>query len=256
MNSERFFQWMNGYNTTPKINTHSSFNSDSSSSAGINNFGSHAPGIKKAMQILEAQFGHLQTSTSSININDDIINNNNKTANNNNNKMMKMNTSTTSSHLDLHVGLSSQLQELPSQTINLFVTDVRDINKNDKRKKKKSNENIDDGKIHSLPHEKHGPYPCSQCNKIFETSQKFANHVSSSHYKFESEEDRKKRYNSRIRKRPRLQIQKLNDGRTTFVPVVACADKSHASINNDDHNMISLTPLPSGIKVKSEPSDN
>jgi len=239
---------MHGYNTT-----------HSSSSVGTNNFGSHAPGILKAMEILEAQFGHLHTSTSSssssinININDDIIINNNK----NNNMMTTMNTSVAaSSHLDLHVSLSLQSQELPSQMINIYVADVGDVNKNDMRRKKKSNENIDDGRIHSLPHKKYGPYPCSKCNKIFETSQKFANHVSSSHYKFESEEDRKKRYISRIQKRPRLQIQKLNDGTTTFAPVIACADKSHASVNNDDHNMIALTPLPSGIKIKSEPSNN
>ncbi|RHN69194.1 putative transcription factor C2H2 family [Medicago truncatula] len=222
MNNNRLFQWMHGYNTTLKIYTHSSFDYDSSSSVGTNNFGSHAPGILKAMEILETQFGHLHTSTSSssssinINMNDDIIINNNK----NNNMMMTMNTYVAaSSHLDLH----------------------------------KRNENINDGRIHSLPHKKYGPYPCSKCNKIFETSQKFANHVSSSHCKFESEEDRKKRYISRIRKRPRLQIQKLNDGTTTFVPVIACGDKSHAYVNDDGHNMIALTPLPNGIKVKSEP---
>jgi len=260
MNSDRLVQWLHGYNTTAKIYTHSAVDSNSSSSIGINNFGSHAPGILKSMQILEAQFGHLHTSTSSININinDDVIINNNNN-NNNNMKMMTMNTSIASSHPDLHVGLSAQSQELPSQAINICVVDVRDVNENDmrkKKKKKKSNEITDDGRIHSLPHKKNGPYSCSKCNKIFETSQKFANHVSSSHYKFESEEERKKRYISRIRKRSGLQIKKLNDGTTTFVPVIACANKSHASVNDDDHNMIALAQLPSGVKVKLETENN
>ncbi|KAG2266808.1 hypothetical protein Bca52824_073887 [Brassica carinata] len=42
-----------------------------------------------------------------------------------------------------------------------------------------------DGRTHSLPYEKYGPYTCPKCNSVFNTSQKFAAHMSS-HYKNET----------------------------------------------------------------------
>ncbi|XP_010424242.1 PREDICTED: uncharacterized protein LOC104709301 [Camelina sativa] len=58
-----------------------------------------------------------------------------------------------------------------------------------------------DGRTHSLPYKKYGPYTCPKCNNVFETSQKFAAHISSIHYKNETINERFKRYNARNKKR-------------------------------------------------------
>lgn len=58
-----------------------------------------------------------------------------------------------------------------------------------------------DGRTHSLPYEKYGPYTCPKCNNVFDTSQKFAAHISSVHYKNETVEEKAKRYNARNKKR-------------------------------------------------------
>ncbi|XP_019097810.1 PREDICTED: uncharacterized protein LOC104772482 [Camelina sativa] len=65
-----------------------------------------------------------------------------------------------------------------------------------------SEENCEyDGRTHSLPYKKYGPYTCPKCNNVFETSQKFAAHVSSIHYKNETINERFKRDNARNNKR-------------------------------------------------------
>ncbi|KAK7358030.1 hypothetical protein VNO80_17329 [Phaseolus coccineus] len=58
-----------------------------------------------------------------------------------------------------------------------------------------------DGRIHSYPHKKNGPYTCPKCKGVFATSQIFASHVSSIHYKFESRSEKKKRLMARYYKR-------------------------------------------------------
>lgn len=58
-----------------------------------------------------------------------------------------------------------------------------------------------DGRTHSLPYKKYGPYTCPKCNNVFDTSQKFAAHISSIHYKNETINERFKRYNARNKKR-------------------------------------------------------
>jgi len=227
-------KWLYGYNTT---------------TSSTDNFGSHAPGIIKSIQMLEAQFGNLQASSPSSdnNTRNDVINNN---------KTM-LNTSSVYAHLDLLGGSSSHPQHPSSEVNNIVATNgdaVRDSNSTNMKRKKE--EIGDDGRIHSLPHNKHGPYTCSKCNKVIATSQKFASHVSS-HYKYESEEERKKRYMSRIQKRPDLQIQKLDDGTTTLVPVIASVDQSYAPlVSYDNQNMRAPAPPLSGVKVKQEPTDN
>jgi hypothetical protein len=99
MSSDRLMKWLYGYNTT-------------TSSADTNNFGNHAPGIIKSMQILKAQFGNLHASSpSSVSNNmNDVINN-----------MLVLNTSSAYDHSDLHGGLSSHSQQPPHIARTLFV---------------------------------------------------------------------------------------------------------------------------------------
>lgn len=87
MNTDRLMKWMYGYNLTTN---------SSSSSVATNNFGSHAPGIIKAMEILEAQFGHPHASSVNNNAND-VINNN----------IMVLDKSVAHDHSDLPGGSSS-----------------------------------------------------------------------------------------------------------------------------------------------------
>ncbi|EOA22214.1 hypothetical protein CARUB_v10002800mg [Capsella rubella] len=58
-----------------------------------------------------------------------------------------------------------------------------------------------DGRTHSLPYKKYGPYTCPKCNNVFDTSQKFAAHMSSVHYKNETIDEKFKRYKARNKKR-------------------------------------------------------
>lgn len=185
----------------------------SSSSLASDDYGSHAPGIRKAMKILEAQFSHSNVSSSSSpvhNNDEDVIN-------------------IDDNH---HVAGLSQSHEPPSD--------------GDASVKKKKN--VDDGRIHSLPHKKYGPYTCSKCYQVLATSQKFASHVTSNHYKFDSVEEKRKRYISKIRKKP-----KLDNGQTTFVPVVPVIDQPIVAslVNNDDQNHSSPLGLPlKGVKLE------
>ncbi|CAL5210332.1 unnamed protein product [Lathyrus oleraceus] len=220
------------------------------STTATNNYGSHAAGIKKAMKILEIQFGNSHTSSTSS------TNNNVVDVINNNNMMMTMNN--TSYHSDLITG-SSKSHIMSSQTIDSSVIgdgyDVHVGTDHSKINNIKNKKNIDDGRTHSLSCKKYGPYICPKCNQVFVTSQKFASHASS-HYRFESEEERKKRYMSRIRKRPNLQIHKLNDGTTTLVPVSSSTVHPHVtSVNDNAHNQIA-SPPPIGVKIKFESPDN
>ncbi|QCE05703.1 hypothetical protein DEO72_LG9g3814 [Vigna unguiculata] len=78
--------------------------------------------------------------------------------------------------------------------------------KESEKKKEAEAEKKYDGRIHSNPHKKNGPYTCPKCKGVFETSQRFASHVSSIHYKFESKIERKKRLMARYYKRnPRVE---------------------------------------------------
>uniref|UniRef100_A0A803PX49 C2H2-type domain-containing protein n=1 Tax=Cannabis sativa TaxID=3483 RepID=A0A803PX49_CANSA len=53
-------------------------------------------------------------------------------------------------------------------------------------------EGAGDGRTHSLPYKKYGPYTCPKCKRVFTTSQHFAAHMGS-HYKYETKAQRKKR---------------------------------------------------------------
>ncbi|XP_027367140.1 uncharacterized protein LOC113873287 [Abrus precatorius] len=125
-----------------------------------------------------------------------------------------------------------------------------------------------DGRIHSFPYKKNGPYTCPKCSHVFGTSQRFAAHVSSSHYKYESKAQRKKRLMAKIRGKS-FQLHRVNDG-LTFVPVPS--SKVVAAGNNSNHGgaMVKVeavevgavevaSPLPGkelGVKIKLEPVDS
>jgi hypothetical protein len=63
MNLDKLREWASDQNMIRKTCNHSSSNVDSSSSS-TNHFGSnpHAHGIRKAMRIVESQFGHPHVS--------------------------------------------------------------------------------------------------------------------------------------------------------------------------------------------------
>ncbi|XP_019084083.1 PREDICTED: uncharacterized protein LOC104792733 [Camelina sativa] len=81
------------------------------------------------------------------------------------------------------------------------------INRFEKTTEKSDDNNQDDGRTHSLPYEKYGPYTCPKCNGVFDTSQKFAAHMSS-HYKTETTEEREQR----LRAKNKRKFYKLNYG--------------------------------------------
>lgn len=73
-----------------------------------------------------------------------------------------------------------------------------------------------DGRTHSLPHNKYGPYVCPRCNgSVFATSQLFAAHVSSAHYKHETLKERQKRRAAKYKKK-NLQVVQTSEGLTVL----------------------------------------
>lgn len=103
---------------------------------------------------------------------------------------------------DHHVsqdGLS--LRKFPEPT-NPF---EKTINYIDSEEDEKSDDDQFDGRTHSLSYEKYGPYTCPKCTNVFDTSQKFAAHMSS-HYKTETDKER----NQRFRARNKRKYRKLN----------------------------------------------
>ncbi|KAL9455333.1 hypothetical protein AB3S75_010698 [Citrus x aurantiifolia] len=109
----------------------------------------------------------------------------------------------------------------PRETIN---------NSSDEGKKKKAKY---DGRTHSLPHKKNGPYTCPKCNKAFAKSQIYAAHVSSGHYKFETPEQRAERLAARYPKRNTLQPVDTSEG-LTMMPVSSSAKKKgKRSVKNE-----------------------
>ncbi|XP_068490943.1 uncharacterized protein [Phaseolus vulgaris] len=69
------------------------------------------------------------------------------------------------------------------------------------REKTRNSNREYDGRMHSNPYKKNGPYTCPKCGCVFETSQRFAAHVSWRHYKYETKSERKKRMMAKIRRR-------------------------------------------------------
>ncbi|XP_058774061.1 uncharacterized protein LOC131648304 [Vicia villosa] len=128
------------------------------------------------MKTLEAQFSQSNASSSPS---PSIYNHKNDI--NIYNNTMQMNVFNGAYHHNLLVARSSQSRELPSnQTVVAPTSHVASVGVRFKKKI------IDDGIIHTLPHKKYGPYTCPKCSQVLATSQKFASHVTSNHYKFDS----------------------------------------------------------------------
>ncbi|KAG2400987.1 hypothetical protein LR48_Vigan02g272700 [Vigna angularis] len=103
--------------------------------------------------------------------------------------------------LRLHRFLDDFPSETPQKSTPQKAREAATVTNKDTETEKKY-----DGRIHSNPHKKNGPYTCPKCKGVFDTSQRFASHASSIHYKFESKGERKKRLTARYYKRnPRVE---------------------------------------------------
>lgn len=71
-----------------------------------------------------------------------------------------------------------------------------------------------DGRTHSLPCKKYGPYKCPRCLRVFDTSQFFAAHMGS-HYRSESTAERRRRQAAKYRKK-NLRLVHSSDGLTVL----------------------------------------
>lgn len=71
-----------------------------------------------------------------------------------------------------------------------------------------------DGRTHSLPYKKYGPYTCPKCRGVFYTSQSFAAHMGS-HYKHESSDERRRRQEAK-NKRKKFRLVQLGGGLTAL----------------------------------------
>ncbi|WJX56936.1 hypothetical protein P8452_42546 [Trifolium repens] len=208
-----------------------SFSNSSTSATKI--FGDNTPAMRKAMQILEDQFGHPHISSSSSSNNTNI----NHVVNNT--KQMTVNVPIVFYPPNISADPASQSRELPPQTFTFVATAGVDVGNGNKNKRKRKTKNINRGRIYSLPHLKYGPYTCSKCLQVVPTSQKFANHVTE-HYKLDREEEEKKRKTSETQERSDLQSDQ-----SEVVPV-----------NNENLTQISPSPPLSGLKVKIESGVN
>ncbi|CAH8278659.1 unnamed protein product [Arabidopsis lyrata] len=116
-------------------------------------------------------------------------------------------------HLDM-VSLSSKhnrvsqagrsLKKIPKPT-NIFEKIGSYI---DSEKDEKNDDDHYDGRTHSLPYKKFGPYTCPKCNGVLDTSQKFAAHMLS-HYNSETNKERDQRLRARNKKRYRKFMESL-----------------------------------------------
>ena len=93
-----------------------------------------------------------------------------------------------------------------------------------------------DGITHSLPYKKYGPYTCPKCKRVFSTSQFFAAHMGS-HYKYESSEQRRKRFLAKYGRKKHYRLVNSKDGFTVvfdqpFKKTLLGAEKK---ANNNGH---------------------
>ncbi|CAJ1977781.1 unnamed protein product [Sphenostylis stenocarpa] len=138
-----------------------------------------------------------------------------------------------------------------------------------------------DGRMHSNPYKKNGPYTCPKCGCMFETSQRFAAHVSSRHYRYETKSEKKKRMMAKIRRR-NVRLEWENGALTIVADDAPRSSNSAFGFAGTNTNLapphaapvklknegetgvgLQLAPPPGwgrpeagGLKVKLEPLDN
>ncbi|EEF34255.1 hypothetical protein RCOM_0146500 [Ricinus communis] len=95
-----------------------------------------------------------------------------------------------------------------------------------------SSDTEDDGRTHSLPHEKYGPYTCPKCRNVFSVSQTFAAHMLT-HYKNESSDQRKKRLAAKY-KRKNLRLVYRRGGMTLLPESSKARGKSVNMVDNSN----------------------
>jgi len=105
-----------------------------------------------------------------------------------------------------------------------------------------------DGRMHSNPYKKNGPYTCPKCGCVFETSQRFAAHVSSRHYRYETKSERKKRMMAKIRRRS-LRLEWENGALTV---VADDAPRTNSSVFGFAGNNTNVAPATAPVEVKIE----
>ncbi|GMI64278.1 hypothetical protein HRI_000097100 [Hibiscus trionum] len=122
-----------------------------------------------------------------------------------------------------------------------------------------------DGRIHSLPGYPQGVYRCSKCLATLYSSQTFAAHVQSVHYKGEGEEARRRRMAARCRRR-NLRLRQSSHGHTAVPVSSGGISKRYAARRNngvavgvDDVDQVrngvgaASMRAPLGVVIKEEP---
>ncbi|KAG7584291.1 Zinc finger C2H2-type [Arabidopsis suecica] len=105
----------------------------------------------------------------------------------------------------------------------------------DCEKNEKNDDDQYDGRTHSLPYEKYGPYTCPKCNGVFNTSQQFAAHMSS-HYKGETNKERDQRLRARNKKKYRKLNPEVSGGSQKMKP----EDRVNSGRRNDGETIQNL----------------
>ncbi|CAK7339197.1 unnamed protein product [Dovyalis caffra] len=101
------------------------------------------------------------------------------------------------------VGIPEDQGRVPSNQINTSSDSSEDLQEMD----------LGDGRTHSLPHQKYGPYTCPKCNSVFTTSQTFAAHVIK-YYRAESTEKKQQRQAARSKKKDLRRVHSHGNGLT------------------------------------------
>lgn len=163
----------------------------------------------------------------------------------------------------------SQADTEVDKSISLCATPLRVCFPDESVYGSRDNESEYDGRMHSNPYKKNGPYTCPKCGCVFETSQRFAAHVSSMHYRYETKSERKKRMMAKIRRRSlRLEWENGDDGQRRNSSVFGFAGNNsnvapaQVKIETESVVRLQLAPPPGwpkiteAVRIKSEPLYN
>ncbi|KAF3452611.1 hypothetical protein FNV43_RR03044 [Rhamnella rubrinervis] len=106
----------------------------------------------------------------------------------------------------------------------------------------------DDGRTHSLPCKKYGPYTCPRCLRVFDTSQFFAAHMGS-HYRTESRAERRRRQAAKYRKK-HLRLVHSSDGLTVLPQHFKVPSTAGHRVNSNSTSTTSGRPSASRSAAK------